>query len=340
MSLLLLPHVKTDVNYFDFAPKDIPEVDGMLEYSDRFGNGGNFNAFIIETDPKGLEDPEVINGIYNMEELMRTKGVTVTSIADSLKDINDIISRSSILEKLANLTDADNIIFDKIAKEGIVNSDHSKTLILVTIPIGLSIQETETIVNELNQIADSTILPHNGHVSRITGQDAVNVAVNNKLFDEQARSMIIAILLVLAALIVIFNSTTYGFLTMIPVFFLLMWEPGFLAGTNISLSPVTITIASIMIGIGIDYGVHITHRFREEIAKGLSKIESTKIAIEKTGLSLVEAATTTVFGMASLFIIGITAINEFVIIIIFMTSMSCIAAALILPVLFDIKYVK
>jgi hydrophobe/amphiphile efflux-3 (HAE3) family protein len=340
MSVVLLPQVQTDVNYFDLAPEEIPELDALLEYGDKFGGGANFNAIMVETDPSGLEDPKVIEGLFEMEKQIRTKGVTVSSIFDPLKEYKDQMEGSIILKLIANLTDANKIIFDRIAEEGLVNSDHSKTLILVSFPLNSSMQKIEKTVNEINQITDSWELPRNGRVSRLTGQDAKNVAVNNKLFDEQSRSMIIALILVLAALIVIFNSSMYGFLTLIPVCFVLMWEPGFLVGTSIALSPVTITIAAIMIGIGIDYGIHITHRFREELSRGLSKIEATKIAIEKTGLSLVEAAMTTVFGMASIYFIGISALSEFVTIIIFMTSMSCIAAALLLPMFYDNRFVK
>ena len=95
-----------------------------------------------------------------------------------------------------------------------------------------------------------------------------------------------------------------------------------------------------MIGIGIDYGVHITHRFREELSRGLSKIDATRTAIEKTGLSLVEAALTTIFGMSSILFVGIDALSEFVFIIVFMTAMSCIAAALLLPVFLDSRFTK
>ena len=340
MSIVVLPQVKTDVNYFDMAPKNISEVNSMLEYSEKFGKGGNFNAFLIETDPHGLEDPQVINAIYNMSERMRVKGVTVTSIADPLKQINDVLSMNLIVEKLANLTDADKIFYDKIFKEGLINKDHSKTLGVVSIPIGKSMEELESLINEINSIADETVIPHNGKVSHLTGQNAINVAVNNKLKEEQTRSMILALILVLAALILVFNSSVYGFLTMIPVFFVLIWEPGFLVASNIPLSPVTITIASIMIGIGIDYGVHITHRFREEKKNGVSKTEATMIAIEKTGLSLLEAALTTVAGIASILIVNITALNQFVTVIIFMTSVSCVGAALILPVFYEFKFVK
>jgi predicted RND superfamily exporter protein len=152
--------------------------------------------------------------------------------------------------------------------------------------------------------------------------------------------MIIALLLVLAALILIFNSSIYGFLTMIPVGFVLVWEPGFLVMFNIPLSLMTISIASIMVGIGIDYGVHITHRVREGMDAGLSKIKATEIAIEKTGLSLVEAACTTCAGMSAIFFTNIQALQQFAIIVIIMTALSCIAAALILPAFYDFKFVR
>jgi len=340
LSVSVLPQIKTDVNYHSMVPKGIPETEAMLEYGDKFGNGGNFNAFLVETDPYGLEDPEVINAIYNMEEIMRLYGATVSSIADSLKEIHEILDRNTIVEKFSNITDADKIIFDKIAKEGIVNEDHSKTLIIVTLPVGTSIQKIEKTVNQLNLIAANTVIPRNGKVSILTGQDAIYVAVNNKLKDEQTRSMFLAIILVLAALIIIFNSTAYGFLTMIPVFFVLMWEPGFLVATNIPLSPITITIASIMIGVGIDYGIHITHRYREELANGRSNIDAIKTSIEKTGFSLIEAAFTTSAGISAILVVNISALNEFVYVIIFMVAVSVIGAAMLLPAIYRLKHIK
>ena len=340
MSLVLLPQIKTDVNYLEMAPEDIPELEKLREYSANFGSGVNFNALFVETNPQGLTYPETIDAIYEMENKIRAEGVNAYSLADELKDIYDILERKTIVGKLSDMIDVDQILFDKIAKEGLIDEDFSKTMILVYIPVENSIENIEKLVNEINDIAAETALPHGGKVSYITGQDAVNVAINKKLADEQTRSMIIAILLVLAALIIIFNSSKYGLLTMIPVAFVLIWEPGFLVALDIPLSVITISIASIMIGIGIDYGVHITQRIREGLAEGLSKFEATRIAVERTGLSLVEAALTTVAGLSAIYVADIPSIREFGIIIILMTSLSCIAAALILPAFYGLKFSK
>ena len=353
ISLLLLPNVKTDVNYLEMAPEGVPEVEAMYKYSENFGSGSNFNALLIETDPDGLLDPDVMDAIVSMEDEMReviARAIpemgeekiekSVYSLADEIKVVTGMINRSVIFEKLADFVGVEKIIFDMIAEEGFIDEDFSKTLVIVSIPVGTSMEKVEKIINEINQIASRTVLPQNGRVSQLTGQDAIIVVVNNKLTDEQVRSMIIALILVLAALIFIFSSTKFGCLTMIPVVFVLMWEPGFLVVLDIPLSVVTISIAAIMIGIGIDYGIHITHRFREEISRGAAKIDAIKISIERTGSSLVEAALTTIAGMASIYFVNASALQEFVIVIILMTALSCIAAALLLPVFYGLKLEK
>lgn len=339
MSLLVLPQTETDVNYFDLAPENIPELEKLIEYSENFG-GANFNALMIETEPQGLTYPEVIDAIYEMEMKIRERGIEIYSVIDEVKKVNEILKRNDIVESLSEFIGVDEVIFDRIAQEGLVDEDFSKTIVLVYVPTGVSMERIEEIINTVNTIAANTTIPHNGHVSQLTGQNAINVAINKKLADEQIRSMIIAILLVLAALILIFSSSIYGFLTMIPVAFVLMWEPGFLVAFDIPLNVTTISIASIMIGIGIDYGVHITHRVREEIANGLPKTEATKVSIERTGLSLVEAASTTIAGISSIFFVTIAALQQFAIVIILMTAFSCIAAVMLLPMFYDFKFVR
>jgi hydrophobe/amphiphile efflux-3 (HAE3) family protein len=340
MSLIVLPGIRTDVNFFEMAPQGLPEVEKYFDYSENFGGGTNYNIMLIETDSQGLTYPETIESIYAMEEKIRALGASVISIADTIKKTNEILERNVIIEKIAEYAGVEEIIFDRVAKEGLVTDDYSKTVIIVTFPVGMGIENLRSMVNKINDIAENTELPYNGRISQLTGQDAINVEVNNILTDEQIRSMIIALLLVLAMLILIFNSSIWGFLTIIPVLFVLVWEPGFLVLLNIPLSVITISIASIMIGIGIDYGIHITQRVREEMEEGKSKMEATKESIQKSGLSLIEAAFTTIAGISSVYFIDILVIQQFGTIIIIMTLSSLAAAILILPIFYNLKFVK
>ena len=340
MSLIVLPGIRTDVNFFEMAPKGLPEIEKYFDYSENFGGGTNYNIMLVETESQGLTYPETIESIYAMEEEIRALGASVVSIADAIKKTNDVLERNLIVEKIAEFAGVNEIIFDRIAQEGLVNDDYSKTVIIVTFPVGMGIENLKILVNKINDIAAKTVLPYNGQISKLTGQDAINVEVNKILTDEQTRSMIVAILLVLAMLILIFNSSIWGFLTIIPVLFVLVWEPGFLVMLNIPLSVVTISIASIMIGIGIDYGIHITQRVREGMEVGKSKTEATMESIQKSGLSLVEAAFTTIAGLSSVFFVDILAIQQFGTVIIIMTVSSLVAAILILPVFYNLRFVK
>jgi hypothetical protein len=355
MSLIVIPKVETDVSYLKLSPKGIPEVEANYKFFDIFGGSANFNALLVETDYQGLTYYETIDAICDMEDRIREEaGVYAFSYADVMKEYIDTYNlakdRNVILQKIHNLSELlelfdfpsiESIMLSKIAETGLIDEPYySKTVVYIHIPYGESVQKLEKIIEDVNDVVDDTDIPHNGYVSYLTGQDAVTVAVNNRLNDEQTRSMVIALILVLGVLILIFGSSIYGFLTLIPVAFVLSWEPGFLVATGIPLSVVTVSIASIMIGIGIDYGIHITQRVREGIKIGLSREDATKKAIENTGLSLVEAACTTIAGLISIYFISIPALQEFGLIVILMTALSCIEDALIFPVFFCSKIVK
>jgi len=340
LSLVVLPQVKTDVNFLEMAPEGIPEVDKLLEYSKNFGGGTNFNALLIETDSQGLTYPEVIEAIYNMEVEIRAAGGSAYSIADEIKKINDVLERSKIIEKIAELAGVNKVILDKIAKKGLVDDQFSKTIIVVSFPAGISVQTLEKLVKSVNEIAQNAVIPQNGRISLLAGQDVVSVEINKQIMSSQATSLLIALLLVLACLIIGFNSIGIGFLALIPVLVVIAWEPGALVMFDIPLSIVNITVASIMVGTGIDYSIQTTQRVREEIAKGVSKIEAVKTTIETTGWSLVGAATTTSVALLSTFAVAIPTLHQFSIVVITLIGFSFVASLCILPTLLTSRFIK
>ncbi|RLF60914.1 MAG: hypothetical protein DRN25_01625 [Thermoplasmata archaeon] len=332
-SIAVFPKVGTDVNYFSMAPKDNPVVLKTKEFSERFGSSGSLNLIMVEGD---LKDPKVIKEIYNMEERMRSDfrihnaGVTFVSIADIIKKINleDLPDDSIRLQLIYSLME------DKI--ETAIDEDFSKTLISVNIPIGLSMEQQKEVVTAINSIIYNTSIP-GGKVYPITGATPINVAINDLLFEQQTRSLFLSILLVFATLILIFRSSLHAFLTIIPVIFVLLLEPGILVSLGISLSVVTISIASIIVGTGVDYGVHITKRYLEGVEEGLGKEEAMEKAIEGTGLSLVEAALTTVAGLLAVYFVNVPALQEFMKVVISMIILSLLGAVFFMPALYRLK---
>jgi hypothetical protein len=340
LSLIVLPQVKTDVNLIEMAPKGLPEVEKLLKYSEKFGQGANYNVLLVQTDSQGLTYPEVINAIYSMEVEIRNAGGTAYSIADEIKKVNDVLERNALVSKLATFVGVDRIIFDKIAKKGLVDAQYSETLILVSFPAETSIDTLTSLVTEVNTIASQADIPYNGQVSQLAGPDVITVEVNKQIMSTQASSMITELLLIFACLIIGFGSSILGFLALIPVLFVIAWEPGSLVVLDIPLSVINISVAAIVVGAGIDYGILIMNRLREEREKGFSKIDSLKTTMENSGWSIVTASSTTMVALFATFAVNIPVLHQFSIIVIFLYLFSVIAAFCIIPYIYASKWLK
>ncbi|MCJ7572629.1 MAG: MMPL family transporter [Candidatus Thermoplasmatota archaeon] len=385
MSLLLIPIVKTDVNFYESAPEGVPELESLFEYSNVFGSGTNLNALVVETDADGFKNPEVIEAIYKMEEEIRTTGVSVVSIADEIKKINDLLGQianletpelaynevidavyqidaeimktgvfsfsigdeleknetlkqTTIKEKILDIIQ--DIIYETVAENGLINEDYSKTVIIVYFPADKSVQEQEIIVGKINAIASKTNIPNNGHISKLVGQDVITVEVNKQIMGSQASSLTIALLLVLSCLIIGFSSIKIGSFALIPVLVVLAWEPGALVSLNIPLNMLNLTVASIMVGTGIDYSIQMTQRVKEERANGLSKIDAVTTAVETTGWSLVGAATTTIFALLAVYVANTPMLFQFGTVVILLIGFSFLATMCVLPIILTSRFVK
>ena len=116
----------------------------------------------------------------------------------------------------------------------------------------------------------------------VTGGPILTKIIMDSLNESQIRSMIITIILSVIVLTIVFwfkwRSLILGLITITPVVFCVAWTLGSMYIVNIPLNMMTITIASLTIGLGITYGIHITHRFLEDLENHNSKnhIESEK----------------------------------------------------------------
>ncbi len=97
-----------------------------------------------------------------------------------------------------------------------------------------------------------------------TGITKILAQVQTRLLSSQIQSLAIAIFLVLLLLITQLRSFLGGFLAIIPVLFTIIFNFGLMSLFGVPLDNATMMIASIAIGIGIDYTIHIISRFKKE----------------------------------------------------------------------------
>jgi predicted RND superfamily exporter protein len=209
----------------------------------------------------------------------------------------------------------------------LVNEDYSKALIYIDIP-SMDAVKTEDAVNKVNYIVDR--YPAGTTTSKLTGFAALLVAVNNLIMFNSILSLFVALVVVFFVLIIIFRSLKYASLTMVPVSLVVAYIPLTLFVTGIDLNLITAMIGSIIVGIGIDYGIHMTERIREtgEDFPGI------KNAVQTSGFTFLEATATIVAGLLSIFLINIRSIQEFITMIIILLVFSMVAAMLVLPAIY------
>ena len=79
-------------------------------------------------------------------------------------------------------------------------------------------------------------------------------------------------------------------------------------GLDVDLSLITVMIGSILVGVGVDFSIHIANRIKEQGGT----IEAIQTACASTGLSLFEATTVTAGGLTCAYLIPIEAIKPFI----------------------------
>jgi predicted RND superfamily exporter protein len=113
-------------------------------------------------------------------------------------------------------------------------------------------------------------------------------------------SLPIALIAAVILLTVSMRSIKYAVITVIPILLVVVWLYGIMYVSGFSLNFVTAMIGAISIGIGIDYSIHMTERFREELKHTNNTIDAIKITASGTGVALVASATSSIVGFAIL----------------------------------------
>ena len=151
--------------------------------------------------------------------------------------------------------------------------------------------------------------------------------------DSLQKALLISVVACLAILMIAMRSVRLGLVTILPIGLVVSWLYAFMYLFDFGLNFVTATIAAISIGIGIDFAVHLTQRYREELNKAEDKIQAMQQAVEGTGVALLASAATSIIGFAIMGFAPMPVFSAYGILTAVMIMMSAIASLLILPTL-------
>jgi hypothetical protein len=114
--------------------------------------------------------------------------------------------------------------------------------------------------------------------------------------NEMQSSLLLGSLFVFITLTIGFKSPKQATVTLVPILLVVVWLYGIMYATGASLNIVTVTIATISLGVGIDYCIHVTERYREGRERGDSHHAALIGVGGACGLALVGSAASDIAG--------------------------------------------
>ncbi|MBN1119389.1 MAG: RND family transporter [Bacteroidales bacterium] len=287
--------IKTSVNMADYFKKDNPTRVAEDVMQKKFG--GSLPVFVVfEGD---MQSPEVLKMMISTEHFMKEDpNIEITqSIADLIVQMNDAMGEGkkipddkAKIEQLWFLLDGQEVM------PQLVNDNLSKGIIQSKFA-SVDSKELEVFTAKMNRFIEEN--PNEHCKIELTGMPSVYVKLNSSLINSQYNSLLIAIIMVVLIVSLILRSASKGIFAAIPVVATIIVLFGFMGITGIPLDIATVLVASIALGIGIDYSIHIITGFNFH----LIETGDAEKAIEKTLLSSGKAVIINVISVAAGFLV-------------------------------------
>ena len=217
-------------------------------------------------------------------------------------------------------------------REFFISDDFDKNLIYIDMPF-LDSQSTSKAVNLINLKTESAgKKEYSIDATNLIGVAPITIEINEMIVGSQWNSLFFALGFTVLTLALVFRDLRYSLLTTVPVGFTVGMQWIVMDTNGVPLNLVTVMIGSILVGVGVDFSIHIANRVKE-LGGDLNAI---KTACASTGMSLFEATTVTAAGMSCAFLIPIPAIKPFVAVIIVLLIIAALSALLLLPAIYSL----
>ncbi len=365
LSVLGFPRIKLENNTITNFPKNHPARIDYEKINQHFG-GSTFLSIMVEGDSSGqIKEPHVLKQMVALENFLKqNKHVGGTlSIADFIKRMNKVMHADS--PKYDRIPDetVKEVGMDWFKENGkwikkpvtfkvpgrqviaqylqlyemsgkpddfanLVNYSYKTARINAFIDT-----ESSNTLRALDHRTRTWIKKHfNSARVELTGTSELFLAINDLVVKGQFYSILASLLLVIGVTSLLFRSVRIGLLNAIPLFFAMIFNFGFMGWVGIPLNIVTMLTSSIAIGVGVDYAVHLIHRYQLESSDSIPN--AIRLTLKDAGVPIILNALTVGLGFAILMFSIFTGVEQMGLLIAIAMFTSCFGAIAILPVMF------
>ena len=328
--------ISTEFNSNDFLPGSGASIEDIEALEDALGGQTEIVTVLVEaelTDDRTLRNLVTITEAFG-DELTRPTGAA-TDITVSLGGLfNDWLTDSgepgdnydpelldlatgidqgltldpdgvqALLDRLAEL---DPTAFAQVAVD---NPDGNDLTLMQFSALTGDQDRTQALVDDI----EGLWYGDRSQIVEVSGE-IIALEVTSAMTDGQSVSIAITIAAALIVLMLFFWATEFrpmlAVIAVLPILLVLLWVLGTMTLLGIPYNVVTALITALSIGIGVDYTIHIIHRFTEELDGGTSLIDATTTTLATTGSALIGSALTTALAFAVLLFSPLVPFQQF-----------------------------
>lgn len=278
-------------------PTDLPIFALNDRISAKFG-GQDMVLIAVQIDEsvdsknaiRDIRDPRVIQSLILLDEDLRGE-TSVTSVMSPAS-----FFRGEKNPSPENITQS---ISSNPRMNGFFSKNYNMALMFVNTDIGSGEEQIQNFNKILQEHIDNTPRP-TGVKFGITGQPIIRMTIFDLLKRDAVTTLVVSAVIILLLLFVMERTYTHALLVFAPLSLGLVWTMGTLGWLGIPLSVATVGLSSMILGLGVEYGVFVLTRYNEERDKNISQLESMKTTVHAIGTAVIGSGLTTIVGFGVL----------------------------------------
>ncbi|MXR22161.1 efflux RND transporter permease subunit [Halobacterium bonnevillei] len=219
------------------------------------------------------------------------------------------------------------------ASEVVERTDGDYQSLRVVVPFDRT--TTYDVQNDHMRAAAGIVDDADGLSATGVGQGTLTTAELSTIADGVLQTLLVALTAVVLLLVVVYRlaegSASLGFVTAFPVLLVTAFVVGGMYVLDVPLTLLTALLMSLVVGLGIDYSVHVSDRFAHERRAGRDTVDALREALVGTGGALLGSTLTTTGAFATFLLLPHPQFQSLGVLVVLALATSFVVTVYVLP---------
>ncbi len=218
----------------------------------------------------------------------------------------------------------------------LVSPDNRTARIMISL-YSLPKDQQEDIGDEIKNIVSRIQKPPHTTV-QITGAPVMSREIKTSVKEDMSKTSTVSMIAIIFIVVLLFRSIKNGLTSLMAIVFGSIWAYGIIALLGVNISQTSSGALSMIFGVGIDFGIQVVNRFREEIQKEKDLQKALKHTVVNVGKPMTITAVSILIGFKAMSLGQLKTMSELGDIMSLGVFFSYLAALLVVPTVLAILY--